>query len=327
MVLKTLKRFTPGSIITIIFIVSVLVFISEYKNDYFPHFFDGYPQPAYKLLSKSIVWSNLLYYFLLVLLSVGISWLNQKHIILSERNHMPAFFILILLLSFPEVQRLNPALIASVFIVLCADRLLLLVNKENDSLKIFEAAFFLTIGSFVYPPAILLFPSVIIALLIMKSPSWREWLYLLFGSISPALIALTFFLIFDIDYIKLFSKYLDGLLLYSDKLKYLGKAHYFFLSFLGFLVLAAYSKFFTAVSLEKIRVRKILSWFFILLINSILLIFLSPSSSLEAFYIFSIPLSICFSFLFIRMKRVRLANLYLLILLLSILSIRLSMFF
>lgn len=132
---------------------------------------------------------NAFFNLLLILLgSFFISYLTTENEIVKKDNFLPAFIYLLFSYSAVTSNQLQPLLIANLLVLISLRFLYNSYRNENALSDSFGAGFLLTLASSFYTYYILIIPIGIIALLILKSFNWREWLSFLFGALAPIYI-------------------------------------------------------------------------------------------------------------------------------------------
>lgn len=116
--------------------------------------------------------------FLLAVISIN----NE---LIAKGNLIPS--LLYILFSFSAIthSQLQPILIANLFIMFSLQFLFSAYRNENSLLELFYAGFLIALGSCFYINYIFIFPIGIIALFILKSFNWREWIVFLIGVFTP----------------------------------------------------------------------------------------------------------------------------------------------
>lgn len=112
--------------------------------------------------------------------------INQE--ISSKTNYLPAFLYILFAYSATTNQYIEPILTANLF-VLPAIYFITSAYRQDTALPaIFKAGLLLGLASFFYAYYILLFPIAVIAIIILRSFNWREWVLLIIGLLLPVYI-------------------------------------------------------------------------------------------------------------------------------------------
>jgi len=108
-----------------------------------------------------------------------------------------AFVYVLLFSSSPELIRLYPFLMASLFILAALHTLFLIYERESPYYYVFNAGFFVAIAALFYAPAAILFLWVIISLVIALHASMRNFLIAFVGFLTPIYLLLSWFFLTD----------------------------------------------------------------------------------------------------------------------------------
>ena len=113
---------------------------------------------------------------------------------ISGTNDFTIFYYALLIVLFPEVLRDYNAVFASFFLLLALRRLISLKSLKNIKLKLFDASFWIAVGSLFYDWILLFLVLVYICIYIYEPKNIRNWLVPLI-SLACAGVILYMFLI------------------------------------------------------------------------------------------------------------------------------------
>ena len=175
----------------------IAIFIPSFIDDFSPNgpseLMAHTGMPFYNLIFGSIHTVTVLNHFVAMLLIMLISYLliriGVRDQLLQQRSLMPAIFFILFTASLPAAREVSPALIGSIFYLLCFIILFEVHDKRPDSLSIFSASLLLVLGSLFYLKLIWFIPLIWISLRTLRQVTWRELLYPV-----VAYLLLTFFL-------------------------------------------------------------------------------------------------------------------------------------
>ncbi len=260
--------------------------------------FDRYPMPLYDLLTGYIpqqsLTARIVAMMLVIITGFYLIRLNNKYLFLQERTLMPAFFFIFIVSSFPELQRLHPALIAFGFLLAATDRLFDSYKTERLSYSIFEASFLIGVGSLFYFNLVWFNILVWLALLILRPVIWREWLFSLLGLAGPWVffLATDFFLHDSLEWSTgLVSAYITG----QGTPGFLSIADKIWLGFLLLLIIFASRRMIRSMSVMKVLSRKIFRLFFWIFAISIASYFFIENVNVEVAVPATFPVAFLFS--------------------------------
>jgi len=208
---------------------------------------------------------------------------------------------------FREFLFLSPALLSLTFVIPALGKSLRFFRQQRCFAEVFDMGFLIAIASLFYKPVFLLIILLFIALAVMRSFNWREWVIGLSGFVTVFFLAGTFY--FMIDKLPGFTRefILAPTVIPKNSLE----------SSLSLSVITASTGVLTLVSIvifllnylkSAVLARKFMAlsgWAFLLLALSSLFV---SGVSVNHFVVLSVPLSIIISYLFISIKRVRIAN-------------------
>lgn len=178
-----------------IFILTLALFITSMIRAGELFAFNG--MPFYSLIFGSIynrpVLDQVIALAIMVLLGYMLVRIGGRYVLLSIRSLMPALFFALIAAALPETRQVSPALVGSVFYLLCFGILFDLNDKPPNTFSIFNAALVLTLGSMFYLKLIWFIPLVWISLATLRSVSWRELLYPVLSFLLLGLLLFTWY--------------------------------------------------------------------------------------------------------------------------------------
>ena len=106
---------------------------------------------------------------------------------------MPALFFVLFAAALPETRQVSPALVGSVFYLLCFAILFDINDKAPDTFSVFTAGIVLALGSMFYLKLIWFLPLIWISLGTLRSVTWRELLYPVIAYLLMGLFLFTWY--------------------------------------------------------------------------------------------------------------------------------------
>jgi len=156
-------------------------FISHFSNGATPSVIQHQGMPFYQLIFGGIhtvpFLNHLVAMVLMLLISYMLVRIGVRDQLLEERSLMPAVFFIIFAAALPEARQVSPALVGSVFYLLCFANLFEVRDKKADTFSVFTASLLLVVGSMFYLKLIWFIPVIWAALLTLRSATWRELFY------------------------------------------------------------------------------------------------------------------------------------------------------
>lgn len=116
-----------------------------------------------------------------------------RYILLHYRSLMPALFFILFAAVLPGTQQVSPALVGSVFFLLCFAVLFDVHDKPADTFMVFTASLFLVLGCMFYLKLIWFFPLLLASLWTIRTVTWREMLYPVLAFMLMALFLITWY--------------------------------------------------------------------------------------------------------------------------------------
>ncbi len=267
--------------------------------------FDQYPAPLYSIISSAYqnfpFFGVLVTFILLVIISLLLVRLNILFFFINTRTQLPALFYMLIASSYIPLQRGNPAIIGSFIFVIVLFRVFGSFKKEGLAYNYFDAALLLSIGSLFYFNLIFLLPVLWLALIMLREPRWREWVFTLLGAGLPYVFLLSYYYLTSKSY-DLFTENIRNIVLHSSTMNY----KYPFLIFSGYLGLLVMFASFYMVGIfagKKIHARKFFIVLFGVFINILLVYLIVPGAGIELLFIIAIPLSYLISHYYENIKK------------------------
>jgi hypothetical protein len=282
------------------------------EHEYYPNLFYNYL--THDLSSKVLITTLNLLITAAGTLLVSFIVANQE--IVDKQNYFPVFLYLLLALA-----SLNPYQVASqnltnVFVLYSLYKLLDVYRRPDVLRQIFEAAFWLCCSAFITISTIISFPAFFVILLILRPFNWREWANAILGFMVPVFIYECVAYLSDFNQGYLFSAA-------GQYFKYLKapsfSEYYFPVTACLFLLLIASFLYNMANgagnTVKKQRSKLILIW---LTLFSIPGFFSGGANSGIIILTFAIPLAFFIGDFLFRIRRIKITNTLLAILLLCV---------
>jgi len=153
--------------------------------------------PFYQLIfgaiHKAPVLNHLVALLIMIVIAFTLIRIGVRDQLLQERSFMPGIFFIFFTVALPEARHVSPALISSLFYILCFAILFEVHDKKPDTLSIFTASLVLVLGNMFCLKLIWFVPLIWISLWTMRSVSWRELFYPLVAYALLALFLFTWF--------------------------------------------------------------------------------------------------------------------------------------
>ena len=153
--------------------------------------------PLYQLIFGAIhkvpVLNHLVAMLITMLIAITLIRIGIRDQLLERRSLMPAVFFILFTAALPGARQVSPALISSLFYMLCFMILFEVHDKNPDTLSIFTASLILVLGSMFCLKLIWFVPLIWISLWTMRQLTLREILYPVIAYVLLALFLYTWF--------------------------------------------------------------------------------------------------------------------------------------
>lgn len=289
-----LRLFKSPQTLIIIFIpiIGILLWLKPFQG------IESHPYPVYQmplyslfasLINSSLIVSNIVTFVLILLQAFLINIINSKYGLISKRSYLPALIFVLLTGSINEIKYFQPIIMANFFILFAITQIFDTYKVERIFSNFFNAGIFISIGSLFYFNTIYFIIIIWIGLYFIRDFSLREWVVSIMGIITPYLITISLYFIFD-DLKILFTSINKNILYEKTMIKYTT----FDIIFFGYTVFIAIISVFYLLSVfntQKISTRHYYLTFIFFIVLIIALFILSPSASVELIYTMAIPLS------------------------------------
>ncbi len=234
-------------------------------------------------------------------LAYMIQQINNRYNFIRHRSYFPALIFIIIISGFTQINCLHPVYFASIFFVMAIYRLFDVFERPKPYSAAFDAGFLLGAAALFYLNVIMLFPAFIYGLsLLSHEKRWREFALLFTGVLLPLILALSYSIVTDhfLELLKIFERNLG-----TPNNRFNNNINLqIYLGYLIFLTILGSLQIIKQYDYEKVNTRKFFTIFFLLFVNSIVILLVIPSASQEMFIISAIPVTFLMSNFFIFMK-------------------------
>jgi hypothetical protein len=264
------------------------------------------PMPLYGILLHFIGNNNSIFHLLPFLLVCLISFLlvnfNTVVFFINERTFLPALIYALFSGILPEYQILNPALPASLFLMLALMRIMGAYHKTGPANNFFDAGLLISIGSMFYANLIWFGVLVLIAILSIRNGNLKEIFTSLIGLVTPYLILYSVYYILGKNLPELTQLSLSNLFDRTQLVSFT-RLTIVTLIYLAVLILVSFINLLQKMGTKKIKSRKAFSLIIWTLLITLAVYFSVPSSSAEMIWLFSIPASYLLTHYFVYAKK------------------------
>ena len=286
-------------------VFGVLLWLKYFIVQPVPITFEDSPMPLYQLVSDVLeghaFLSKGIALVLLIINALLISRLNIKFILLKSRTYLPSFIFLLVVSSFLPLQQLNPAVFASIFLLISIEAIFGTFKKEGLAYEYFQASFLVSLGSLFYAKGAFLMLIIWIGLSLLRNFRWREWTFTILGFLLPYLFLFYWYYMTGQEIAPRWQGIISNFLPDHD-FSYLSIYYILFYSFLLLLILLASQMMIGSYQGLKIYVRKFYSMNFWIFSVTLILYFSLYSRSVELIYFTGIAIAYILSYYFFSLR-------------------------
>lgn len=117
-----------------------------------------------------------------------VNFIAVQQEVTSKTNFLPSFFYILFAFSGTARNSLEPILVANLFVMASLFFVINSYRREYALPDFFNAGLCMGLASFFYIDYILIFPVLYIAILILRTFYWREWVVAFLGLVAPLFI-------------------------------------------------------------------------------------------------------------------------------------------
>jgi hypothetical protein len=307
MILKTLKRTLPTVLFAIIAIAIITWLKAFLSSETVPFYFDDHEMPLYHLVrimaGGSLIIERIIAFSVMIIAAFLLVQLNTKHILIKYRTYLPALFYILLSSGFIPLQRLNPAVFATIFLIFAIDRLFSAHESTKPLDNFFTAGFLVAIASLFYFPAVFFILLIFISIIVLNLSGVREWLSAVLGFLTPWFFFF-FYHYFFYNNPWAITELIFISLSYVDLARHTGALFIILYSYAGLLFLIGLLHLIGSMPSQKISIRKYYRIFLWFAAITATITFIYPFASIEIIYLAAVPASLILSnyFTFIRSR-------------------------
>lgn len=305
MILRILKSSSPLNYFLFL-LIGILFWIGSFLAPYSYQFFEGENNgilfyPIFKITNNLPFLQVLLSLIIVLFIAFLVQQINSRYALIKVRTKLPAAVYIIITGGFIAMHTLHPVLFAAVFTLLGINSLFSIFNNPEPRLEIFNAGFFISLGTLFYFNLIVLLPAFLFAISVLRRErNWREFVILIIGFIIPVVFATTYAFFTD-QLVEVFLNFQKNTISRINHFK-TNYALQGFLAFMVFLTLLGSFKILRQYDSRKVSTRKFYLVLFIIFIFSMLSFIFIPATSQEMLVISVLPVTFLISNLFVSIE-------------------------
>lgn len=327
MILRKLKSNNQFNLF-LVPIIGILFWVINLIHPVSYDFFEGENEnllfsPIFELLNFSPLLLVILSLVLVLISAFLMQFLNTQFAFIRIRTKLIPILYVIIIAGFTELHTLHPVQFAVLFLLFALYNLFGIFEKPKSYRNIFNAGFFLAIGSLFYLNLVFSIPAFIFGIgLLSKEINWRNFVILAIGFFVPILFAFSYAVFTEQtpDLLDVFRKNMFSPINHFKT----NIALFVLLFYLIVLTVAGSIKIVQQYDSKKVSTRKYFLVFLLLFICSLLSYLFIPGAAQEMLIIATIPVAYLVSNYFVFMKRGILAEILFTVLLLVIVFMQFS---
>jgi hypothetical protein len=257
-----------------------------------------------KIILNSLLYQIITFAFILIG-AVTLTVVSVNHELISKTNLLPAFFYCVFSFSAVTSVALLSILISNAFVILGLNSLYNSYRRENALFECFNAGICISLASCFYTYYFLIIPIGIIAIMILKSFNWREWMCFIFGTIMPIYIYSSVSYVKGLYYSKPFDLFIS--IFHNSHLPLFSEYYLLFIGVTLFMLVLALFHYISKGFGNRVKIQKAK---FILIWLSVFCLIISFISSVPNFWLLPciVPFSIMIGDYLGEVKRLKIAN-------------------
>ena len=165
------------------------------------------PVPLYKLLYLLLSGLPLLAVFLGYLLNLAsafyLNFLLTRHEILPKNSSLAAFLYLFLVSYYPVLLTLHPVNICLFILLFVLEQIFASYSRKDPLGLAYSAGLLVAIGAMFYFPFIFFYLFILVAFIVFRTSSMREWISSFIGIFTPYLFLIVYYFWFDLARFKI----------------------------------------------------------------------------------------------------------------------------
>jgi len=302
MILRTLKS---NRAINLLF-VPVIVIIFWLKDLISPFSYQFYPGENSNLLftpinsfTENLDFVRVLISLVLVIIIAAlVQVVNDRYMFIRVRTKLPSVLFVIIVSGFTDLHTLHPVFPATIFLLLAIYSLFDTFEKTKPYSNVFNAGFFIGVGTLFYLNLIVILPAFFMGISILtRESSWRKYIILLIGILVPVFFAFSYVVITG-QTSEMLTVITQNIVTPVNHFRSNIPLHVF-LSILILLTITGTIYILRQYDSKKVSTRKYFTIFFIIFMLSFLSFTFIPVTSIEILVIIAIPITYLISNLFV----------------------------
>ena len=227
----------------------------------------------------------------------------NKHEVLYKQSWIPALLYVLIVALLPPFLWFHPLLFVNSILIFALDKIFSLYKNQNVLSMDFDSCLLLSLSALFYLPAIVLFLIYILAIIILRPFSWRDWVVGVMGFVLPFFFAFTYY--FLIDGLQGFYErvFITGIKKQIDLHHIFTYQYTFSLAMTGVLFVLAFLRLQSNYYKNVMKARLIQQLLLLLMLIGLISVLVSRDEELYRFNILAIPVSVFLGYYFLSGKK------------------------
>jgi hypothetical protein len=258
--------------------------------------------PTLKSINDFKILSTCLNILLILLCGFYLSRITVKYQIFPIRSLLPMFVFFILSIPyFAEYSGFSYPLLTLLVLLSALDMFFANIDLKGTSYRFFDGALLISTASLLNIYFIFFIGFVFVVWIQFRGYKWREFIFILLGTIVPYLVVFSMLYLTDISFSPIVNEFKNIAQIHSI-ISYNNNSLYYMIGFIGFMTLASSVQILRDYVKMKIVVRKYSLVFLLLFLFVLLLALVFPLIERDIIFFFALPLSFLFSYYFNNCK-------------------------
>ncbi len=239
---------------------------------------------------------------LIIIIAALVQAIHDRYMFIRVRTKLPSILFVIIVSGFTDLHTLHPVFPATIFLLFAIYSLFNTFEKTKPYSNVFNAGFFIGVGTLFYLNLIVILPAFFIGISILtRESSWRKYLILLIGIFVPVFFAFSYAVITE-QIPEMLTTITQNIVTSVNHFRSNTPLHVF-LSILILLTLTGSVKIMQQYDSKKVSTRKYFAIFLSIFVLALASFTFIPVTSQEMLVIIAIPITYLISNLFVFMKR------------------------
>ncbi len=277
-------------------------------------FFNGFEvlpegMPLYGVLMFWLSPDNKLAYCILAVILIlfqafYLNYILSKNEIIPKKSWLFSLFYVILMSLLPQFLVFHPMMVGTTLIIIVIDKIFSLYKNSNALSLDFDIGLILGLAALFYFPFILFYVLYLIALVILKPFSIRDWIVSLMGLVLPFFLMFTYYFLTDQFQNLTAAFYTENINNQINWWRLVPKGFGITIGYVAFLIVVSLFHLAGTIGKNVIRVRNLQQVLLIFIVIGAILVLLTRDIYLFRFTILCLPFAFLITTYFATVKKI-----------------------